>query len=136
MTILRIRPLAGVLTLVLASALMAVLTASTVDAATDAHAARAKPSPKTCDISEVADTLGPTSVTSLKVVKAKCAAGISVVKAFHACRLANGPSGRCVKLVKGYACGEIRTNGPTQFSATATCKKDNKSVVHRYTQVV
>lgn len=135
MTIPRSRSLLGVLALILACALTAALTASTVGAA-PAHTARARAArPTTCDISGVADRLGPTSVTSLKVTHLRCGRGIAVVRAFHACRLANGPSGRCVRLVNGYACGEIRTNGPTQFSATATCRKNRATVVHRYTQV-
>lgn len=136
MTILRLRPLAGVLVLVFASALTAALATPTVDAASVAHAARASARPKTCDISGVSDRLGPTSVSSLKVLHARCDRGISVVRAFHSCRLAQGTSGRCVRLVKGYACNEIRTSAPTQFSATVTCKKDRASVVHRYTQVI
>lgn len=140
MTIPRFRPLVGVLALLFACALTAALTASTVGAA-PAHSARARrparpARPTTCDISGVADRLGPTSVTSLKVTHLRCGRGISVVRAFHACRLANGPSGRCVRLVRGYACQEIRTNGPTQFTATATCRKDNATVVHKYTQVI
>jgi hypothetical protein len=136
MTTPRFRPLVGVLALVFACTLTAAFTASTVGAA-PAHAARARATrPTTCDISNVADRLGPTSVTSLKVTHLRCGRGIAVVRAFHACRLANGPSGRCVKLVNGYACQEIRSNGPTQFSATATCRKDRATVVHRYTQVI
>lgn len=136
MTIHRSRSLVGLLALVLACALTAALTASTVGAA-PAHSARARAArPTTCDISQIADRLGPTSVTSLKVTHLRCGRGIEVVRAFHACRLANGPSGRCVRLVKGYACGEIRTNGSTQFTSTATCRKDRAVVVHRYTQVI
>lgn len=136
MTILRPRLRACVLALVVASALTAAMATPTVGAAFSAHVARAKATFKTCDISKVSDKLGPTSVTSLKVLHAKCAAGISVVKAFHSCRLAHGTSGRCTKLVKGYACNEIRTSTPAQFTATVTCRKDDKSVMHRYTQVV
>lgn len=118
----------------LACALTAALIVLALGLAPTAHAAKARY--KSCDISDVATRLGPTEVTSLKVLHVRCATGISVVKAFHACRLKNGPSGRCVKLVKGYACREQRTSSPTQFSATVTCAKDRKSVVHRYTQVV
>lgn len=134
MTIPRLRSLVGALTVILACALTAALTAPTVGAA-PARAAARTARPTTCDISSVSDRLGPTSVTSLKVLHVRCGRAIPVVRAFHACRLANGPSGRCVRLVKGYACGEIRTTGPTQFSATATCRKDRASIVHRYTQV-
>ena len=140
MTIPRLRPLLGLLALAAACALTAVLAAPSVHAAPTAQLARARARPRprttTCDLTGIADRLGPTTVTSLKVTGLRCGRGVSVVKAFHACRLANGVSGRCVRLVKGYACGEIRTNGPTQFSATATCRKDSATVVHRYTQNV
>ncbi len=114
--------------------LTALLLLLALGVASSAHAARARY--KGCDVSDVATRLGPTEVTSLKVLRVRCATGISVVRAFHACRLKNGPSGRCVKLVKGYACREQRTSSPSQFNATVTCSKDGKSVVHRYTQVV
>lgn len=134
MTILRLRPVSG-FAVVLAMVTVAFL-AVAAPSVPSAHAARARARPKTCDVSGVADRLGPTSVTSLKVLGVRCDAGISVVRAFHSCRLANGESGRCVRRVKGYACAEIRTSAPTQFSASVTCKKDRASVAHRYTQVV
>jgi hypothetical protein len=121
---------AGLLALVLASALAVVLAVFAADAA---HAK--KPKPKTCDISAVAEQLGPTRVTSLKVTKTDCAAGKKVVKAYHACRLKNGVSGRCVVKVKEYACREQRTTYPGQFSALVTCTKGEKTVTHRYDQV-
>jgi beta-lactamase class A len=131
MTIPRTRPFAGLLALIAASVLTAVLALATADVA------GARASFTSCDISSVADRLGPTSVTSLKVSHLRCGRGISVVRAFQSCRLANGESGRCVRLVaRGYACSEIRSNGPTQFTATATCKKDRATVVHRYTQAL
>ena len=126
MTISRSRVLAGALTALL---LTAALFALTIDGAS---AARARP--RSCDISKVADRLGPTSVTSLKVLNVSCRTGISVVRAFHACRLKNGPSGRCVRLVMGYACMEQRTNAPTQINGTVTCRKRSATVTHRYTQ--
>lgn len=126
MTISRLRALAVPLVLLLTAALAA---------APAAHAARrAAARPRSCDVSAVATTLGPTSVTSLKVLHVRCATGISVVRAFHRCRLANGVSGRCVRLVMGYACMEQRTSSPVQFSATVTCRKDRATVTHRYTQ--
>jgi SH3-like domain-containing protein len=133
MTISRSRSLVGVLALALACALTAVLVAPAVHAST-AHVARASARYKSCDVSNVADRLGPTSVSSLKVIGVRCGIGISVVRAFHSCRLANGPSGRCVRLVKGYACQELRTNAPTQINGTVTCRKGRKTVFHRYTQ--
>ena len=121
----RFRPLAGALAL---AALLVV--------PSTALAARRAARPRTCDVSALAGTLGTTTITSLKVTGVRCDAGVRVVRAFTACRLANGPSGRCVRLVSGYACAEQRVNGPTSFSATATCRKDRKSVVHKYTQTL
>jgi hypothetical protein len=131
MTLSRSRALAGALTTLL---LTAALLAFTIDGASAAHAARARP--RSCDVSKVAGRLGPTSVTSLKVLNVSCRTGISVVRAFHACRLKNGPSGRCVRLVMGYACMEQRTNAPTQINGTVTCRKRSATVTHRYTQSV
>jgi hypothetical protein len=127
MTIPRSRPLAGLLTLVAAGALTAALPVASV--------ART-PRTTTCDVAPLVGRVGTATVSSLKVTGARCAAAISVVKAFHTCRLANGPSGRCVRLVLGYACGELRSNSPTQFSATATCSKSRgrKKIVQHYTQ--
>jgi hypothetical protein len=130
MTIPRSHPRPGALTLAAASALAVAFAAPAVHAAPSAHVARAKK----CDISKVATSLGPTQVTSLKVSKVTCDNGISVVRAFHKCRLEHGTSGRCVKLVKGYACIEERHNAGPQFTAKVTCKKKKKSVVHNYTQ--
>ncbi len=98
--------------------------------ATPASAASAKK----CDIGKVATALGPTQVRSLTVLKTTCSSGIAVVKAYHACRTATGVSGRCVKKVKGYACREVRTNGPAEFSASVTCAKGKAVVKHAYRQ--
>ena len=113
-------------------------------AATAAVAATALPSPATaaptataaatCDVSKVATTLGPTEVLSLKATKVTCKDAIKLVKAFHACRMANGPAGRCVKKVKGYACGEVRNGPPDAYTSKATCRKGKASVVHTYRQ--
>ncbi|HEX7292564.1 MAG TPA: hypothetical protein VF250_15700, partial [Conexibacter sp.] len=105
-------------------------------AAPSARLARARPRLRSCDISGVADRLGPTEVTSLKVAGLRCGRGIRVVRAFHVCRLKNGPSGRCVRLVQGYACMEQRLTGPTEFTAAVTCRKRSATVTHRYRQVL
>ena len=114
-------------------ALAALVAAGALLATAPAHAANET---RTCDISDVADRLGPTSVTSLKVTHASCATGKRVVRAFQSCRLANGASGRCVRLVLGFACQELRTGSTPQFTARVTCRKRRATVVHRYTQVV
>lgn len=94
--------------------------------------------PKSCDVAALAGRAGAgTTVTSLKVTRATCARGVTVAKALGACRLANGPSGRCVRRINGgWACAEQRTNAPTQFSASATCRKDRATVALRYTQTL
>ncbi len=129
MTTPRSRPRTCLLALAAASSLAVALIAPAV------HAASSAPATK-CDISKVATSLGPTEVTSLKVTNVTCANAVKVVKAFHACRLEHGASGRCVKLVKGYACGEQRYNAGPQFTSKTTCRKNGKTVVHNYTQVV
>jgi hypothetical protein len=113
--------------LVAAAAVLAL--AGGASAAPHATAAATK-----CDVTKVATTLGPTEVTSLTVTKTTCKTGIDVVKAYQACRLKNGVSGRCVKKVKGYACREVRSSGPTEFTATATCTKKKVVVKHSYRQ--
>lgn len=119
-----------------AVALVAALAALLAVSVTSAHAARRTPRSRTCDVAPLAGTLGSTTVTSLRVTGVRCGTGVEVVRAFTACRLKNGPSGRCVRLVRRFACGEIRSNGPTSFSATVTCRKDRATVVHKYTQTL
>jgi hypothetical protein len=69
------------------------------------------------------------SFSSLKVTKVSCATGKKVVLAYHACRTKNGPAGRCVKKVRGYACQEQRTTVGTQIEAKARCAKGKKKKV-------
>jgi hypothetical protein len=90
----------------------------------------------TCDVRKDGRKLGTTYVTSLKVQHVSCAKGKSVVKAFNACRRANGGlKGRCEKRVLGYRCTEKRGNSiPTQYSSKATCKSTTRTVRFDYTQ--
>jgi hypothetical protein len=90
----------------------------------------------TCDVRKDGRKLGTTYVTSLKVQQVSCAKGKRVVKAFNACRRANGGlKGRCEKRVLGYRCTEKRGNSiPTQYSAKATCKSATRTVRFDYTQ--
>ena len=90
----------------------------------------------TCDVRKDGRKLGTTYVTSLKVQQVSCAKAKRVVKAFNACRRANGGlKGRCVTRVLGYRCTEKRGNIiPTQYSAKATCKSATRSVRFAYTQ--
>lgn len=90
---------------------------------------------KSCSLSGKTRSLGPTYTTALSVKRVKCSKGESLVKAYYKCRKRNGgKKGRCGG-VSGYSCSERRYDViPTQFSATATCKKGKKKVVHKYTQ--
>ncbi|HEX2161738.1 MAG TPA: hypothetical protein VHF88_07945 [Thermoleophilaceae bacterium] len=90
---------------------------------------------KSCSLAGKTRELGPTYTTSLSVRRVSCSKGESLVKAYYKCRKRNGGKrGRCGG-VSGYSCGERRYDSiPTQFSATATCKKGRKKVVHKYTQ--
>jgi hypothetical protein len=75
--------------------------------------------------------------TSLKVTHVSCADGTKVVKSFYTCRTKTGPSGRCVKKVRGYACRETRTaTTQTEFVGTATCTNGKKKVVIGYRQTI
>lgn len=90
---------------------------------------------KSCSLSGKTRSLGPTYTTSLSVKRVRCSKGESLVTAYYNCRKRNGgKKGRCGG-VSGYSCSERRYDViPTQFSATATCKKGRKKVVHKYTQ--
>ena len=76
---------------------------------------------------------GSGSITSMSVTKTTCTTGKKVVLAFQKCRTKKGPTARCVKKVLGYACQEVRTNGPTQISGSVTCGKGKRRVKHKYT---
>jgi hypothetical protein len=90
----------------------------------------------TCDLRKDGRKLGTTYVTSLKVQHVSCVKAKRVVKAFNACRRANGGvKGRCVKRVLDYQCSETRgASIPTQYSARASCKTGSRVVSFRYTQ--
>jgi hypothetical protein len=90
---------------------------------------------KSCSLAGKTRSLGPTYTTALSVKRVSCSKGESLVKAYFGCRKRNGgKKGRCGG-VSGYSCSERRYDSiPTQFSATATCKKGKKQVVHKYTQ--
>lgn len=107
-------------------------------AAAIAPAAAPAASTKTCPIPPVESYPypGPNgSWTRFKATRASCATSYRVATAFQRCRLKNGVSGRCVKKVAdGWACGEIRSNGPTSFGSTVTCRKGRAIVRHSYTQ--
>ncbi len=90
---------------------------------------------KSCSLSGKTRSLGPTYTTSLSVKRVKCSKGESLVRAYYNCRLDNGGRKARCGGVSGYSCSERRYDViPTQFSATATCKKGKKKVVHKYTQ--
>jgi hypothetical protein len=81
--------------------------------------------------------LGPTYVTKVSVRGVSCGTGLSVVKAFHRCRLKNGRKGRCTSRVRGYRCSESRPSrlaGPVSFDGDVTCKRGDKRVTHHYQQ--
>ncbi|HYI79872.1 MAG TPA: hypothetical protein VEW67_03335 [Thermoleophilaceae bacterium] len=90
---------------------------------------------KSCSLSGKTRSLGPTYTTSLSVKRVKCSKGESLVRSYYNCRLDNGGRKARCGGVSGYSCSERRYDViPTQFSATATCKKGRKKVVHKYTQ--
>ena len=106
-------PLAGPATVL--AALAVGLVAITAHAAPVSHAARARARTTTCDLSA-----SPTARRRLRHVPEGLARemresrpGRESVPRLPARK---GPSGRCVRLVSGYALGEIRSNGPTEFT--------------------
>lgn len=119
----------SLLALVAAVGALAVLPAGAQAAGPEAVAA------KSCSLAGKTRSLGPTYTTSLSVKRVSCSKGESLVTKYYNCRKRNGgKKGRCGG-VSGYSCSERRYDViPTQFSATATCKKGRKKVVHKYTQ--
>jgi hypothetical protein len=90
----------------------------------------------TCDISGKQTSLGASYVTSLKVASLSCAKGEKTIKAYHACRKANGGA-VCESPGKGFSCKEGPRSGvpDVQYSATVKCRKgDSKRVKSRYTE--
>jgi hypothetical protein len=89
-----------------------------------------------CDIRKDGRKLGTTYVTSLKVSHVSCVTAKRLVKAFQACRRANGGvSGHCNKRVSGYRCTERRGDSiPTQYSAKVNCTRFPRHVRFSYTQ--
>lgn len=107
--------------------------------AVTAGAAKNGPAPtastaSNCNINSVSRKLGPTYVTSLKVFNLSCARGVSLVRAFHQCRMVKGKKGTCRRPVQGYRCTEKRSGIKTQFSGKVTCTKGRASLIHTYTQ--
>ncbi len=100
--------------------------------ASSAHAAAFT----SCDVA--GKQLGPTVTNSLSVSKTTCSEGYKLVTAYYNCRIKNGVSGRCVSKVRGFACNELRTTGPAEFTARVTCtktkKKSKQTIKHSYTQ--
>jgi hypothetical protein len=90
---------------------------------------------KSCSLAGKTRDLGPTYTTSLSVRNVSCSKGRALVKDYYHCRIDNGGRKARCGGVSGYSCSERRYDViPTQFSATATCKKGDKKVVHKYTQ--
>ena len=78
----------------------------------------------------------PQYVTSLTVAGVPCSTGVTLVKAYYACRVrAGGPFyGRCRHAVLGFTCHEQRQGIAIVYNATVTCRRRTATVVHRYTQ--
>ncbi len=90
-----------------------------------------------CNIDGRQRDLGASYVTSLEVSGVDCAAAEKVVEAYHACRLNDGPEGKCTTAVQGYTCteSEIQAAPGIQYNATANCENtDGATIVSAYTQ--
>lgn len=90
----------------------------------------------TCSVKNDGRRLGTTYVTSLRVTQVSCTKAKSVVKAFNACRRANGDvAGRCRSTVQGFRCTEKRgATIPTQYSSRVVCTAGGRAVRFAYTQ--
>ncbi|MEA2285646.1 MAG: hypothetical protein QOJ21_1689 [Solirubrobacteraceae bacterium] len=105
--------------------------------ATPASAATTPRDPSvTCNVKRDGRKLGATYVTSLRATGLACPKAKSVVKAFNACRRANGGAGgSCTASVQGFRCSERRGPAiPTQYSSSVTCKSGARAVRFVYTQ--
>ena len=94
-------------------------------------------SAKSCNLSPNEQrSLGATYVLNLKAKKVTCGKAKKVVKAFNACRKANGGvDGRCTKKVKRFRCTESRFNETSfQYDSNVTCKRGRKRVTFTYQQ--
>ena len=89
---------------------------------------------RSCSVSGKERDLGATYVTSVKARGISCSGALEVVKAYHGCRRERGGAdGRC-KRFNGWRCRERRNASPTQYDSRATCRKNGRRVVQRYTQ--
>ena len=91
-----------------------------------------------CDIDGRQRDLGASYVTSLEVNGLDCAEAEKIVRAYHACRLKDGPEGRCLTPVPGFNCTEsdVQSAPGIQKNATATCENaaTGATIVSAYTQ--
>lgn len=120
------------------AALCAATTAIGSGAASADPGARAFVSLTPCDLTGKQQSLGASYVTSLKVLGVSCTKGEKVVKAYHACRNANGGAdGTCDSKVLGFSCKEGNRQGVpnVQYNATVKCRRGGgKRVKSSYTQ--
>jgi hypothetical protein len=90
---------------------------------------------KACHVDKTSHKYGTTYLFSLRVSHTSCAAGVSVVESFNACRHAHGKAGRCVRRTQGYACAESRYAViGTEYDSNATCRKGKRVVKFHYEQ--
>ena len=90
-----------------------------------------------CNIDGRQRDLGASYVTSLEVSDVECAEAEQVIVAYHACRLKNGPEGKCTTAVQSYTCteSEIQAAPGIQYNATANCENaEGATIVSAYTQ--
>lgn len=90
-----------------------------------------------CDIDGRQRDLGASYVTSLEVTGVECPEAEQVIVAYHACRLKDGPEGKCTTAVEGYTCTEsdVQAAPGIQYNATANCENaGGATIVSAYTQ--
>ena len=121
---------AGMLRVLLAATIAALLLAAPSIAADPVATAAAK-----CSVKGKERSLGTTYVSSVRVSGVGCRRALRLVKAYHRCRHERGGAdGRCPR-VDGWRCRERHLlTSATQYDSRATCRKGSRRIVQRYTQ--
>jgi hypothetical protein len=92
---------------------------------------------KNCSLAGEYTRLGPTYVERLSVSRTNCSIGVSLIRAYNACRLkAGGPKGRCTSKIHGFRFSEKRDSSAVQFVALVRATKGHAVVTFTYSENV
>ena len=91
---------------------------------------------KSCPAPAYPSANGNYTTSSITAKKVTCANVDKLLTKHYQCRVKNGASGRCVKLVMHFACREERYSDfyDSYFTATVTCVHEHQKVVWGYNQ--